>query len=80
MTPRRPSSPGGPPAGERTIWYKEDVMLHWAIVFVAVAVVAALLGSAGLAADAAGIAKILFVAFAALAAISLVFGRRAHSH
>ena len=62
---------------EKTICHKEDVMLHWAIVFFVVALIAAFFGFAGIAASAAGIAKILFVVFLALAAISLLFGRRA---
>ena len=39
------------------------IMLYWAVVFLLVAVVAALLGFAGIATAAAGIAKILFYVF-----------------
>jgi len=46
---------------------KETVMLHYAIVFFVIALIAALFGFTGLAAGAAGIAKILFVVFLVLA-------------
>ena len=36
-------------------------LLHWALIFLVVALIAALLGFAGIAAAAAGIARILFV-------------------
>jgi uncharacterized membrane protein YtjA (UPF0391 family) len=45
------------------------VMLHYAIVFLVIALIAAVLGFGGIAGAAAGIAKILFV-------VSLVMGRR----
>ena len=41
-------------------------MLHYAVVFFVIALVAALLGFGGLAAGAAGIAKILFFVFVLL--------------
>ena len=49
-------------------------MLHWALVFVVVALVAALLGFGGLAAGAAAIAKVLFFAVLVLAALSFLAG------
>jgi len=52
-------------------------MLHWAIVFFVVALVAALFGFGGIAASAVGIAKVLFFLFLALAVVAFLFGRRA---
>ena len=42
-------------------------MLHYAVVFLVIALIAAVLGFGGIAAGAAGIAKILFVVFLILA-------------
>ncbi|MEY4550599.1 MAG: hypothetical protein RL685_6794 [Pseudomonadota bacterium] len=52
-------------------------MLHWAAVFLVIALVAALFGFGGIAAGAAGIAKVLFVLFIILALVAFVVGRRA---
>ncbi len=52
-------------------------MLHYAVVFFVIALIAALFGFSGLAAGAAGIAKILFVVFLVVAVVSLLLGRRA---
>ncbi len=52
-------------------------MLSWSIIFLIVALVAALLGFTTIAGAAIGIAKILFVVFLVLFVISLFFGRRA---
>lgn len=49
-------------------------VLHWALVFVVFALVAALLGFGGLAAGAAAVAKVLFFAFLVLAALSFLGG------
>jgi len=49
-------------------------MLHYAVVFFVIAVIAALFGFGGIAASAVGIAKILFVVFAVLTVASLLFG------
>lgn len=49
-------------------------MLHYAVVFFVIALIAALFGFGGIAASAVGIAKILFFVFAALAILSFVFG------
>ncbi len=49
-------------------------MLHYAIVFFVIALVAALFGFTGIAAGAVEIAKILFFIFLVLFVISLVFG------
>jgi len=52
-------------------------MLHYAIVFLVIALVAALFGFGVIASTAAGIAKILFVVFLILFLVSLLMGRRA---
>ncbi|RYF15547.1 MAG: DUF1328 domain-containing protein [Comamonadaceae bacterium] len=45
-------------------------MLHYAVVFLVIALIAAVLGFGGIAADAAGIAKLLFFVFVALSAVA----------
>jgi len=52
-------------------------MLHYAIVFLVIALVAALFGFGVIASTAAGIAKILFLVFLVLFILSLLMGRRA---
>lgn len=52
-------------------------MLHWAIVFFVISVIAGVMGFWGLESSAAGVAKLLFFAFLVMAVISVVFGRRA---
>ena len=49
-------------------------MLHYAVVFFVIALVAALFGFGGIAAGAVGIAKILFFVFIVLAVASFIFG------
>ncbi|NMG75404.1 DUF1328 domain-containing protein [Aromatoleum diolicum] len=49
-------------------------MLHYAAVFLVIALVAALLGFGGIAAGAAEIGKILFYIFLVIALVSLVVG------
>ena len=49
-------------------------MLHYAVVFLVIALIAALFGFGGIAASAVGIAKILFVVFLILAVVSFLFG------
>ena len=49
-------------------------MLHYAIIFLVIALVAALFGFGGIAASAVGIAKILFFVFIVLAVVSFVVG------
>jgi uncharacterized membrane protein YtjA (UPF0391 family) len=51
-------------------------MLGWAVIFLIIALVAAVFGFGGIAAASAGIAKLLFVIFLVLFIISLVFGWR----
>jgi uncharacterized membrane protein YtjA (UPF0391 family) len=47
-------------------------MLHYAVIFFVIALVAALFGFGGIAAGAVGIAKILFMVFIALAVVSFL--------
>lgn len=49
-------------------------MLHYAVVFFVVALIAAVFGFGGIAAGAVGIAKILFVVFLVMAIVSFLFG------
>ncbi len=49
-------------------------MLHYAIVFFVIALIAALFGFGGIAAGAVGIGKILFFVFIVLAVASFLFG------
>lgn len=49
-------------------------MLYWAVVFLAVALVAALFGFGGIATAAAGIAKLLFFLFVIIFVVMLVLG------
>jgi uncharacterized membrane protein YtjA (UPF0391 family) len=51
-------------------------MLHWTLVFLVLALVAAILGFGGLAGTAIGIAKILFFVFLVIWLISFLFTRR----
>jgi uncharacterized membrane protein YtjA (UPF0391 family) len=51
---------------------RRNVMLHYAIVFFIIALIAALFGFGGIAAGAAGIAKILFFVFLAMAIVSFL--------
>lgn len=54
-------------------------MLHYALVFLIIALIAAVLGFTGIYVAAAGIAKILFFVFLILFVVSLVMGRRPHA-
>jgi uncharacterized membrane protein YtjA (UPF0391 family) len=49
-------------------------VLHYAVVFLVIALSAAVLGFGGVAAGAAGIAKLLFYVFAMLALVAFVLG------
>jgi uncharacterized membrane protein YtjA (UPF0391 family) len=49
-------------------------MLHYAVVFFVIALIAALFGFGGIAAGAVGIAKILFFVFVVLAIVTFLFG------
>lgn len=50
-------------------------MLSWALTFLVLALIAAVLGFGGVAATSAGIAKILFFAFLVLFVVSLIIPR-----
>jgi uncharacterized membrane protein YtjA (UPF0391 family) len=52
-------------------------MLHYTIVFLVIALIAAVFGFTGIAVASAGIAKLLFILFLILFLGSLIFGRRA---
>ena len=49
---------------------EEIVMLHYAVVFLVIALIAAVFGFGGIAAGAVGIAKILFFVFVIMAIVS----------
>jgi uncharacterized membrane protein YtjA (UPF0391 family) len=51
-------------------------MLHYAVVFLVIALIAALFGFGGIAAGAVGIAKVLFGVFLVMAIVAFVFGLR----
>lgn len=51
-------------------------MLNWTLIFLAFALVAAVLGFGGIASDFAYISKILFVVFLVLTVIGFLTGRR----
>ena len=51
-------------------------MLGWAVMFLIIALVAAVFGFGGIAVASAGIAKLLFFIFLVLFVISLIFGWR----
>lgn len=52
--------------------FLEATMLYWTVIFLVVALVAALFGFGGIAASAAGIAQILFYIFIILFVVSLI--------
>jgi uncharacterized membrane protein YtjA (UPF0391 family) len=52
------------------------IMLRWTVIFLVVAIIAAVFGFGGIAASAAGIAKVLFFIFIVLFLISLIAGRK----
>lgn len=49
-------------------------MLHYAVVFLVIALIAAVFGFGGIASSAVGIAQVLFLVFAVLAVATFVFG------
>ena len=51
-------------------------MLHYSLVFLVVAIIAAVLGFGGIAGTAVGIAKILFFVFLAIWLVTFLLGRR----
>jgi uncharacterized membrane protein YtjA (UPF0391 family) len=50
-------------------------MLHYAVVFLVIALIAAVFGFGGIAAGAVGIAKNLFFVFIIMAIVAFLFGR-----
>jgi len=59
----------------RIIEQREAIdMLRWAVIFLVIALVAALLGFTGIATAAAGIAKVLFFLFLVLCLIFFILG------
>ena len=58
---------------------QQNTMLSWAITFLIIAIIAAILGFGGIAGTAVGIAKVLFFVFLVLFVVSLLFGRRTPS-
>ena len=55
---------------------KVNNMLRYAIIFLVIAIIAAVFGFGGIAGDAAWIAQVLLVVFVILAIVSFVLGRR----
>lgn len=55
---------------------KHKFMLRWTIIFIVLAIVAAIFGFSGIAESAAGIAKILFFIFIVLFIISIITGKK----
>jgi uncharacterized membrane protein YtjA (UPF0391 family) len=53
---------------------EEIFMLHYAVVFFVIALIAAVFGFGGIAASAVGIGKILFMVFAVLSIVSFLLG------
>lgn len=51
-------------------------MLSWALTFLVIAIIAAVLGFGGIAGTAVGLAKICFLVFLVLAIVAFVTGRR----
>lgn len=51
-------------------------MLKWTVIFIVVAIIAAIFGFGGISESAAGIAKVLFFIFLVLFILSLVFRNR----
>jgi uncharacterized membrane protein YtjA (UPF0391 family) len=56
--------------------YEVTPMLHYAVVFLVIALIAALFGFGGIAAGAAGISKILFVVFLIGAIVTFLLNGR----
>jgi uncharacterized membrane protein YtjA (UPF0391 family) len=54
---------------------KYKAMLRWTVIFLIVAIIAAIFGFGGVASGAASIAKILFFIFVVLFLLSIIFGR-----
>jgi uncharacterized membrane protein YtjA (UPF0391 family) len=57
-------------------YHQSSIMLHWAIIFFIIAIVASILGFSGLSHETAGIAKILAVIGIIFAVVSFAVHRR----
>jgi uncharacterized membrane protein YtjA (UPF0391 family) len=57
------------------VWRKKSIMLRWSVIFLIIALVAALFGFGVIASGAASVAKILFFIFIVLFIITLLTGR-----
>jgi len=66
-------------SGETTSHSGDSVMLSWALTFLVIALIAAVLGFVSLAGTAAWAAKICFVVFLVLFVVSALTGRRTPS-
>lgn len=66
------------PSQNRPTGFGGDFVLHYGVVFLVIALIAAVFGFGGVAAAAAGTAKLLFFVFAAMAVAAFVttFARR----
>jgi len=60
--------------GAKTNYWEDKTMLYWALMFLVIALVAALFGFGGIAVEAAMIGKVLFVVFLILFLVSLLTG------
>jgi len=60
----------------RFLWEEVRYMLGWAITFLIIALIAAVLGFGGIAAASAGIAKLLFFVFLAICVVFFLLGWR----
>jgi uncharacterized membrane protein YtjA (UPF0391 family) len=79
FTAGKPALPEQPPVDDALRRHRqrchtnaEISMLHYAVIFFVIALIAAVFGFAGIAAGAAGIAKILFFVFLILAIVSFI--------
>lgn len=61
-------------AGKVPVHFLGMVLLHYAVVFLLIALLAAIFGFGGIAAGAVGIAKTLFFVFMATAVVTFVVG------
>ena len=56
--------------------FREFSMLRWAVVFLVIAIIAAVFGFGGIAGEAAWIAKVLALVFVVLLVVSLAMGKK----
>ena len=70
---RFPDDPAADSTATRPTPYRESLMLRLAVLFLVIALVAALLGFGGIAGESMNFARILFFVFLVLAVLSFVF-------